>query len=285
MPMAVKNKLAVVKNKPEPFLKWAGGKRQLLPEINVRIPNHFETYFEPFLGGGALLFSLLPVNAVINDSNEDVINAYEQIKKNFKELIAVLTTYENTPSFFYKIRESYNLRKGQKTSEVERAAQTIYLNKTCYNGLYRVSKVGNFNTPFGRYKNPKIVDEANIEAVSHFLNHAKIEITSDDFSKCCQKAKAKDFVYLDPPYDPLTPYSSFTAYSKGDFSKEDQIRLKETCDALNKRGVFFMLSNSATPFIKDLYKEYRIETVKAKRNINSNGQKRGDIDEVLVRNY
>ena len=281
-----KNKLVM------PVVKWVGGKRQLIDEIKYRIPKTFKTYYEPFFGGGAVLFALQPKKAVINDLNDSLIKTYKVIKDNADELIASLSLHENTSEYFYQIRnedlypETFNLK-----SEVEVASRLIYLNKTCFNGLFRVNSSGHFNTPFGNYKNPNIVNEPVIRAVSKYFNENEISILNGDFAAACQDAQKGDFVYLDPPYDPVSDTASFTGYNAGGFGTEEQIRLRDLCVELDEKGVKFLLSNSSTRFIMDLYnsKNFKskitIDIVKAKRSINSNGNKRGEVDEVLIRNY
>lgn len=281
-----KNKLVM------PVVKWVGGKRQLIDEIKVRVPKKYNTYFEPFFGGGAVLFALQPKKAVINDLNGDLIKTYIVIKDSPEDLIKNLSIHENTSEYFYKIRnEDLNPVVFNQKSDLEIASRLIYLNKTCFNGLFRVNSSGHFNTPFGNYKNPNIVNEPVIKAVSNYFNENEIEILNGDFYDACASAKKGDFVYLDPPYDPISDTSSFTGYNAGGFDKDEQIRLRNLCVELDKKGVKFLLSNSATLFIKELYdSEYfenkiTIDIVKAKRNINSDGNKRGEIDEVLIRNY
>jgi len=270
----------------QPFLKWAGGKRQLLPEIRKYIPKRMGTYYEPFLGGGAVLFDLQPKKAVINDINSELINTYLVIKNNVDELIEDLRKHENTSDYYYKIRDlDRDKNRFSKLSDVEKASRLIYLNKTCFNGLFRVNSQGQFNVPFGRYKNPNIVNEFVLRAVSHYLNNNEVKILNGDFADAVSSAKKGDFVYFDSPYDPVSETASFTGYTLGGFSKDEQIRLRDLFVDLDKRGCKVLLSNSATEFIKDLYKDYRIEIVSATRNINSIASKRGKIDEVLVMNY
>ena len=270
----------------QPFLKWAGGKRQLLPELLCRVPKRMQTYYEPFVGGGALFFALQPKKAVINDFNRDLIHTYEVIRDDVDSLLQLLSSYKNDVNFYYKIRElDRNPRLFKKLSAVEKGARIIYLNKTCYNGLFRVNSAGEFNSPFGYYKNPNIINEAVLKAVSTYLNTADINLMCGDFSSAVKSAKKGDFVYFDPPYDPVSQSSNFTGYTSIGFDKEEQIRLKKLCDELNKRGVKFLLSNSATPFILDLYKDYHIDIIPAKRIINSNASLRGVVDEVLISNY
>lgn len=275
-----KNKLVA------PVLKWVGGKRQLLPEIEKYIPNKFSTYYEPFLGGGAVLFHLQPSKAVVNDVNQELINLYQVIKDNVEELIKELEKHKNEQDYFYEIRElDRDKEKYDSLTNIEKASRIIYLNKTCYNGLFRVNQQGEFNTPFGKYKNPNIVNEATLRAVNIYFNKANITFKSGDFEETVKGIRKGSFVYLDPPYDPVSNSANFTGYDKGGFNREEQSRLKKLCDNLNNKGVSFLLSNSATDFILDLYKDYKIEIVQAKRAINSQGHKRGEVDEVLVRNY
>jgi DNA adenine methylase len=271
-----------------PVVKWVGGKRQIIDEIITYVPDSFSTYYEPFLGGGAVLFELQPKKAVVNDVNEELMNIYEVIKDNVDELIEGLKRHKikNDKAYFYEIREldrdreQYNL-----LTPVERASRIIYLNKTCYNGLFRVNKSGEFNAPFGNYKNPNIVNETTLRAVSAYFNKAKIRFTCQDFEDALKWSRKGAFVYLDPPYDPVSETASFTGYDKGGFDRNEQIRLKKTCDKLNKKGIKFLLSNSATDFIMDLYQDYKIEVIQAKRAINSKADRRGNVDEVLVMNF
>lgn len=274
-----KNKLVM------PIVKWVGGKRQIIDDITKCIPK-LSTYYEPFLGGGAVLFELQPQKAVVNDQNEELMNMYTVIRDNVEDLIHLLAQHKNEKEYFYKVRELDRDKKLFATlSNIEKAARIIYLNKTCYNGLFRVNRAGEFNTPFGKYKNPKILDEVTLRAVSHYLNNSKIKLLNEDFEVSLKGIRKGAFVYFDPPYDPISDTASFTGYDKGGFGKEKQIRLKKVCDRLNERGIKFLLSNSATDFILDLYKDYIITFVKARRAINSVAEKRGEVDEVLVMNY
>lgn len=272
-----------------PIVKWVGGKRQLLPEIKKYSPKKFNTYFEPFVGGGAVLFELQPKNAIVNDINKELINLYSVIQNNVEELIDKLSdtdTYSNTSECYYRIRElDREPQKYNKLTGIERAARVLYLNKTCYNGLYRVNSVGEFNSPFGSYKNPNIVNEVTLKAVNKYFNEANIKFLNSDFEKTVKNAKKGDFVYFDPPYAPISKTSNFTGYNESGFGENEQIRLKKLCDTLNKKGVKFLLSNSDCEFIRELYKDYNIVTIKAKRAINSNGNNRGNVSEVLIRNY
>jgi len=270
-----------------PFLKWVGGKRQLLPKIIEHLPKNIRElrYFEPFIGGGAVLFHLQPEDAVINDFNKELINVYNVVKDNLDDLIVDLKKHKNTSEYFYQIRGLDRTDEFLSLSEVQRASRIIYLNKTCFNGLYRVNNAGEFNAPFGRYKNPNIVNEPTLKAVNKFLNKNNISINNGDYSDILETADENSFIYLDPPYHPISENSNFTGYVQGGWDMFDQIRLREVCDILNEKGAKFLLSNSSSPFIKDQYEKYKITTVKAIRAINSNGSDRGEIDEVLIQNY
>ena len=275
----IKNRLVA------PVVKWAGGKRQIIEQIIKYVPD-FSIYYEPFLGGGAVLFALQPEEAVVNDINSELINLYKVIKDNVDELIEELKQHRNEEDYYYKIRElDRNKDKYSKLTPVQKASRLIYLNKTCYNGLFRVNKAGEFNTPFGNYRNPNIVNEITLRAVSNYFNQARVTFTCKDFEEVLKEAGKEAFVYLDPPYYPVSDTSSFTGYVKGGFDRDEQIRLKKACDKLNEKGIKFLLSNSAADFIKNLYRDYRIEIISAKRAINSKAERRGEIDEVLVMNY
>ena len=269
-----------------PVVKWVGGKRQLLEDITPLIPSRMTMYCEPFLGGGAVLFSRQPKKAIVNDINSDLMLVYEVIRDDVESLIRVLNTYENNAERFYEVRDLDRDKVSyQAMSKVQRASRTIYLNKTCYNGLFRVNSSGEFNTPFGYYKNPNIVNEPVLRAVSKYLSTSGVQLFCEDFEVTLQRVPKGGFVYLDPPYDPVSDTASFTGYNSGGFDRDEQIRLKKCCDELTKRGVKFLLSNSSTEFIRELYSTYSVSTVHAKRTINSDGSKRGAIEEVLIRNY
>lgn len=277
--------------KLQPFLKWAGGKRQLLPQLREYYPKDFDqeknTYFEPFLGAGAVLFDFAPKNAVINDINKELINLYKVIKDKNKiqKLINHLETHKNTEDYFYDIREWDRLEGYEEREDWEKASRFIYLNKTCYNGLYRVNSKGYFNVPFGKYKNPDYVNESTLKAVHNYLIKNNIQIKNDDFEKIVDSAKPGDFIYFDPPYDPLSKTSSFNSYQKESFGDKEQIRLRDTFVKLYNRGCYVLLSNSNTQFINDLYSGIpgvEIKEVYASRSINSKADKRGKIKEVLV---
>jgi DNA adenine methylase len=269
-----------------PVLKWVGGKRQLLDAFTSLLPDRVTTYCEPFVGGGALLFDLQPKIAYVNDINNELIRVYEIIKNNVEALITALQGFKNEAEYFYAVRD-WDRDKATYSSltDIQKAARIIYLNKTCYNGLFRVNSAGEFNSPFGNYRNPNIVNAPVLRAVSSYLKAATVHLTSLDYAEVLRALPKGAFVYLDPPYDPVSDTSSYTGYAKGGFSRDEQIRLRESCDELHKRGLQFMLSNSATDFIKEQYAKYSITIVKAKRTINSDAAKRGEIDEVVVRNY
>ncbi|MCK4286714.1 MAG: DNA adenine methylase [Candidatus Lokiarchaeota archaeon] len=268
---------------PHPFLKWAGGKRQLLSQIDLYIPKSFNKYIEPFVGGGALFFYLLPKNAILNDINQDLINTYRVIKENVSELITSLKKHKNEEEYFYKIRSvDRNLDEFKTWSDVEKASRIIYLNRCCYNGLYRVNSKGYFNAPFGKYKNPKICNEENLKLVHKVLKDVKLMNTS--FELCLNYAKKDDFIYFDPPYVPISESANFTSYTKSSFKKEDQIKLFNVFKELDQKGCKLLLSNSYNEFILKLYKNYQINIVYAKRAINSNPDKRGEIKELLIIN-
>lgn len=272
----------------KPLLKWAGGKRQLLNEIIKLVPTDFSVYVEPFIGGGATLFELQPKRAIINDFNFELINVYSVVKNKPSDLVSLLKEHKknNSKDYYYNVRElDRDSEKYQLLSDEERAARIIYLNKTCYNGLFRVNASGQYNTPYGRYKNPNIVDEKTIEAISNYFVQNDVKMMSGDFSKALRRLDRQSFVYLDPPYVPLSLGSSFTGYTELGFGEKEQIRLKKECDNLTKRGIKFLQSNSDTPFIRDLYREYNIATIQSKRTINCNGERRGDVNEVLIYNY
>lgn len=270
------------KIKVQPFLKWAGGKSQLLEQYAVFFPQKYNRYLEPFLGGGAVFFYLEPDEAILSDYNKDLIQCFLVVKNNVKQLINLLKTHKehHGKEYFEEMRKDYNTKK---LGKVERVAILIYLNKTCFNGLYRVNSKGEFNVPFGKYKNPAIFDEENLLAASKLLKQTKLY--NGDFSKVLDYAGRDDFVYLDPPYYPLNKTSSFTSYTAERFLEEEQERLANVFKELDKKKCKVMLSNSDTKFIKNLYKDYRIEVVKANRAISCVGDKRGPINELVILNY
>ena len=271
---------------PRPFLKWAGGKRQLLRELlqAVEAAEPFEHYHEPFFGGGALFFALaragkLPGRSYLRDINQNLMDAYLGVRDEVDAVIRQLEAHKerHDEAYFYEIRGLL------PSTPAARAARIIYLNRTCYNGLYRENSKGQFNTPFGRYKHPKICDEENLRAVSQTLKD--VDISAGDFSSVLDTAQAGDLVYFDPPYAPLSKTAYFTAYSKGGFTSDAQMRLAEVCTTLARQRVKVILSNSMTELVKDLYQGFRIYEVLANRAINSRGHQRGKIAEALITNF
>lgn len=272
----------------QPFLKWAGGKRQLLKVIKDFVPARYTQYYEPFVGAGAVLFFLQPKKGVINDTNTELINCYQVIKNNPEELLTLCQYHQeqNSQEYYYQLRGQDRQDNFESCSPVERAARIIYLNKTCFNGLFRVNSSGQFNVPYGKYSNPVVADCAVIKAVSNYLNQANVRILSGDFEKAVERARKRAFIYFDPPYHPMSDTSSFTGYSINGFGVKEQERLREVCDKLSDRGCQVLISNSATSFIKDLYNDsrYEIVEVKATRAINSVSSKRGKVNELLIYN-
>jgi DNA adenine methylase len=259
-----------------PFLKWAGGKRQLLPELERRVPG-FNRYFEPFVGSGALFFALKPSRAVLADANERLIRTYQGVRDDIEGVISFLKKYPHDATFFYRLR---NLDIDRR-SDAELAAWFIYLNKTGYNGLYRVNRANRFNVPFGRYTNPTICDQANLRACSRALQGVKLLVA--DFETAVNQAKRGDFVYFDPPYVPLSATSSFTSYTSDKFGADEQRRLRDVAARLKSRGVAVMLSNSSAPFVRDLYRDgFQIQQVAATRLVNSRASGRGAIAELVI---
>ncbi len=267
-----------------PLLKWVGGKRQLLADIIPLINKKCSTYVEPFVGGGAVFFELQPKKAIINDYNEELINVYKVVREFPEELIALLEEHNigNNEEYFYKLRALDRNSGYSEMSDIQKAARIIYLNKTCYNGLYRVNSAGQFNSPYGRYKNPNIINATTIRAMSKYLQNPQIKIMQGDYREVLKGIRKGSFVYLDPPYMPISSSSSFTGYTENGFSYEQQVTLKKECDKLKEKGISFLQSNSDCPEIRELYKEYDIKTVQAKRSINSNATRRGEISEVLI---
>ncbi len=266
-----------------PIVKWVGGKRQLMFEILKNMPEDYNKYFEPFIGGGALFFELQPDNAYISDMNEELINLYKVVRDNVDELIADLQKHDISKEYFMEIRNIDRMEEYQNWSSVQKASRFIYLNRTCFNGMYRVNSKGEFNVPFGHYKNPRILDENNLINCSNLLQ--RTEIKHADFSEILKKVKKGDFVYFDPPYVPLSETSSFTSYTKDGFDIDMQFKLRDVCDELDSMGVKFLLSNSDTKLVNELYENYNIKKVFASRQINANADGRGKITEVMVRNY
>jgi len=268
---------------PKPFLKWAGGKRQLISQMDQHFPKEFNTYIEPFIGGGAIFFYLLSKKSILIDINDELINTYKIIRNNISELIELLRKHKNEREYYYNIRNAdRNSNTFNDWPDIQKASRTIYMNRCCYNGLYRVNSKGHFNVPFGKYKNPKFCDEINLKAVHHAIQNTCL--INGSFEKCLDYAEKGDFVYFDPPYVPISESANFTSYTKENFGKNDQIKLFEVFKILDERGCKVMLSNSYSEFILDLYKDYRINTLRAKRSINSDPNNRGEIKELLITN-
>lgn len=268
------------------FIKWAGGKTQLISQYAELYPQKFNRYFEAFLGSGAVFFDIknrfMPLQCFLSDINENLINTFKAVRDNVEELIVLLKEHrdkDNSREYFNRQRDKFNSME----SGLEKAAIFIYLNKTCFNGLYRVNSKGKFNVPFGKYKKPAILQENKLRKASELLQGAMI--APIPFTEALEKAKNGDFVYLDPPYFPLTSTASFTAYQKDAFLENEQKQLAQLFKELDEKGCFVMLSNSDTPFIRELYRKFSIVTVKARRAINCIGTKRGKINEIVVRNY
>ncbi len=272
----------------QPFLKWAGGKRQLLPAIKEYLPQKFGQYYEPFIGAGAVLFSLQPKKSIINDTNSELINCYQVIKDNPEELLELCQEHRanNSKEYFYLLREQDRRDDFKDRSPLERAARIIYLNKTCFNGLFRVNSSGQFNVPYGNYANPTIADPAVIYAISTYLNRGNVRILNGDFAKAVSTARKGAFIYFDPPYHPISDTSSFTGYSVNGFGEAEQIRLKDLCDKLTERGCQVLVSNSSADLIREIYSDpkYEIVEVKATRAINAVASRRGRINELLIHN-
>ena len=268
---------------PRPFLKWAGGKRQLLQQIDPLLPETWSEYIEPFVGGGALFFYLLPEKALLMDTNPVLINTYQVIKDHVEELIELLKQHQNESTYFYSIRNLDRLPSFAKMSNIEKASRTIFLNRCCFNGLYRVNSKGQFNVPFGKYKNPNFCDEENLRAVHLVLQNVKI--VAESFEHVLEYATDRSFIYMDPPYVPLSTSANFTSYTKENFGPDDQVRLRDVFAKLDQKGSKVMASNSYCELILDLYQDYHIHVVKAKRAINSDASKRGEIGEVIITNY
>ena len=274
--------------KGKPFVKWAGGKRQIVDKLLMYAPDEFNTYYEPFVGGGALLFELSPKKAVINDSNKELINVYNVLRneEKFKKMCSILNTYEknNSEEFYYELRnKDRNKSSFDRLSDYKRAGRTIYLNKACFNGLYRVNSKNEFNVPFGKKTKVNTYDIGNLITVSNYLTMNDIKILNVDFEDSVKDAQKGDFIYFDPPYDSET--SIFNSYTEDGFGKEEQRRLAKVYKELSNKGCYVMLSNNNTTLIKELYKDFNIHIIEAKRSINSNGKKRGKVEEVIITNY
>lgn len=275
---------------PKPFVKWAGGKRQLIPILNENLPKTFGTYFEPFLGGGALLFHMLTERTAqkcsISDLNSDLVLSYTTIRDRVESLITSLKNHEqnyqkDSKSYYYSIRES------NPKNQIEKTSRLIFLNRTCFNGLYRVNSKGKFNVPLGKYTNPNIVNEDNLRSVSHILQSSKVNIQCRDFEAVLRDAKKGDLVYFDPPYQPVSDTANFTSYTNKDFTFDDLSRLAELCMNLDSKGCKVLLSNSNSKEVADMFstKHWRINKIQANRSINSNSKKRTGHFELLIKNY
>jgi DNA adenine methylase len=288
--MSRTNSQAEVIIRCRPFIKWAGGKSRLMSELGRSMPSRIDRYFEPFLGGGAMFFYLISnreFSAFLSDNNPDLITTYDVIRSEVEELIHVLSEYEseyfeNPEEFYYELRGNRNLN-----GRVQTAARFITLNRTCYNGLYRVNQKGIFNVPFGGYENPTICDFENLRAVSSILRRSNAQIQRSDFFEACKNAESGDFLYFDPPYDPTSKTSSFTRYTPGGFGDEDQRQLADLFQDLDERGCYVMLSNSDTPLIRNLYSSFarHITRIIAPRFINCKGSKRTGHKELIIRNF
>lgn len=275
---------------PKPFVKWAGGKRQLIPILHQNLPEAFGTYYEPFLGGGALLFHILTdkngQKCSISDLNSDLVLAYTTIRDRIDALISSLKSHEknyqkDSKSYYYSVRES------NPRNEVEKTSRLIFLNRTCFNGLYRVNSKGKFNVPLGKYTNPNIVNEENIRAVSSILQTNRISIKCRDFESVLRDAKKGDLVYFDPPYQPVSSTANFTSYTTKDFTYDDLTRLAELCLKLDSKECHVLLSNSDSKEVSDIFakKPWKITRIEANRSINSNSKKRTGHFELLIKNY
>jgi len=269
----------------EPIIKWVGGKRQLLNTIQQHFPQHYNNYFEPFVGGGAVVFGIAPGNATINDYNAELINLYQVVRDHPRELIEELQSgiYLNQAEVYYSIRgwdkeENYNT-----LSPIKKAARILYLNHTCYNGLYRVNAKGYYNTPFGRYKNPTIYTEQGIMDLSGYLQ--QVNILQGDYHNVLNLVQPGDFVYLDPPYAPISATSAFTSYIAGGWDLQEQVNLRDACVILDLMGVQFMQSNSSAPLVRELYAGFNIVEVEARRSLSAVVEGRHNVTELLIKNY
>lgn len=275
--------------KAKPFVKWAGGKRQIIDKLLKLVPENYDTYYEPFVGGGALLFELAPRKAIINDSNKELMNVYRTIAddKGFEETIKLLNSYEikHSEKFFYKLRNlDKDKEKFNKLTPAEHAARTIYLNKACFNGLYRVNSKGEFNVPFNKKLTINTYDGQNMTLAYVYFQTNDVKMLNIDFAEAVKDAKKGDFIYFDPPYD-SDDEKTFNSYTEDGFGKDQQIRLSEVFKDLSNRGCYVMLSNHNTKLINELYADFNIHVITAKRNINSKGTKRGAVEEVIITNY
>jgi len=286
----VKQQYGQILTIPKPFVKWAGGKRQIIPILNENLPKTFGTYFEPFLGGGALLFHMLiernGQKCSISDLNSDLVLSYTTIRDRAESLINSLKNHEknyqkDSKSYYYSIRES------NPRSQIEKTSRLIFLNRTCFNGLYRVNSKGKFNVPLGKYTNPNIVNEDNLRSVSNILQSSRVDIKCRDFEAILGDVKKGDLVYFDPPYQPVSDTANFTGYTNKDFTYDDLARLAELCIELDSKGCRVILSNSNSKEVTDMFstKPWKVNKIKANRSINSNSKKRTGHFELLIKNY
>ena len=277
-------------SEPKPFVKWVGGKRQLMQDLENNFPKQFSTYHEPFLGGGAVMFNLLTkkpqLSCNVSDFNSDLILAYVTIRDKLEKLIESLENHsknyhKNSTEYYYEVR------KQEPKQQIEKVSRLLFLNKTCFNGLYRVNKKGQFNVPLGRYTNPNIVNKENLTAVSKILQSKKIKISCRDFEAVLGDAKKGDLVYFDPPYQPVSSTANFTSYTHRDFTEEDLERLAKLADQLHSKGCYVLLSNSNSKTVKDFFskKYWKISSINVNRAINSNAQKRTGHKEIIIKNY
>lgn len=274
--------------KGKPFVKWAGGKRQIIDKLMKFVPDEFDTYYEPFIGGGALLFELAPKKAVINDSNVELMNVYKCIKDEvkFTKMCNELNHYEakHSKDFYLEIRSlDRDKSKFHRIADYRRAVRTVYLNKSCFNGLYRVNSKNEFNVPFNKKLKVNTYDGQNLGIIHSYLNFNDVKILSVDFEEAVRDCKKGDFIYFDPPYD--SDKGVFNSYTEDGFGKEDQKRLADVYKKLADRGCYVMLSNHNTRLVQELYGEFNIHVIEAKRSINANGKKRGKVEEVIITNY
>jgi len=272
-----------------PVVKWAGGKRQILEKLKANLPEKFNNYFEPFIGGGALLFDLAPKNATINDVNQELLAIYTCLKDDelYRLMLEELDKHEKNHSeeYYYQVREWDRDPRFELEPLWKRGARAIYLNKSCFNGLYRVNAKGYFNVPSAKKEHVVTYSKANMEEIHEYFKDDNVTILSGDFVEATRNAHEGDFVYFDPPYDSWEDKESFTAYSKFDFNKDDQRRLADCFKDLTNRGVKCMLSNHNTAYINELYNGFNIQVIKAKRMINANAAGRGAVEEVIITNY
>ena len=277
-------------SEPKPFVKWVGGKRQLMQDLENNFPKQFATYHEPFLGGGAVMFNLLTkkpqLSCNVSDFNSDLILAYVTIRDKLEKLIESLENHsknyhKNSTEYYYEVR------KQEPKQQIEKVSRLLFLNKTCFNGLYRVNKKGQFNVPLGRYTNPNIVNKENLTAVSKILQSNKIKISCRDFEAVLGDAKKGDLVYFDPPYQPVSSTANFTSYTHRDFTEDDLERLAKLADQLHSKGCYVLLSNSNSKTVKDFFskKYWKISSINVNRAINSNAQKRTGHKEIIIKNY